>query len=83
MEWLNFHHLRYFWTVARKGSVRKAADEHRLDVQDYPADQIDGWLLLLHGIFCRLLRGKSVREIYFPGPLFRNLLVGWILDVHL
>ena len=27
MEWLNFHHLRYFWTVARKGGVRKAADE--------------------------------------------------------
>ena len=27
MEYLNFHHLRYFWTVARKGGVRKAADE--------------------------------------------------------
>lgn len=27
MEWLNFHHLRYFWMVAKKGSVRKAADE--------------------------------------------------------
>lgn len=27
MEWLNYHHLRYFWTVARKGSVRKAAEE--------------------------------------------------------
>lgn len=27
MEWLNYHHLRYFWTVARKGGVRKAADE--------------------------------------------------------
>jgi LysR family transcriptional activator of nhaA len=27
MEYLNFHHLRYFWTVARKGSVRKAAEE--------------------------------------------------------
>src|SRR6476661_5069196 len=26
VEWLNFHHLRYFWTVARKGGVRKAAD---------------------------------------------------------
>lgn len=25
MEGLNFHHLRYFWTVARKGGVRKAA----------------------------------------------------------
>jgi LysR family transcriptional activator of nhaA len=27
MEWLNFHHLRYFWMVARKGGVRKAAEE--------------------------------------------------------
>ena len=27
MEWLNYHHLRYFWTVARNGSVRKAAEE--------------------------------------------------------
>jgi LysR family transcriptional regulator, transcriptional activator of nhaA len=27
MEWLNFHHLRYFWMVARKGGVRRAAEE--------------------------------------------------------
>jgi LysR family transcriptional activator of nhaA len=27
MDFLNFHHLRYFWTVARKGGVRKAAEE--------------------------------------------------------
>jgi LysR family transcriptional activator of nhaA len=27
MEFLNYHHLRYFWTVARKGGVRKAAQE--------------------------------------------------------
>src|SRR6185503_10163461 len=27
MEWLNYHHLRYFWVVARKGGVRKAAEE--------------------------------------------------------
>jgi len=27
VEWLNCHHLRYFWTVARKGGVRKAAEE--------------------------------------------------------
>jgi LysR family transcriptional activator of nhaA len=27
MEFLNFHHLRYFWMVARKGGVRKAAEE--------------------------------------------------------
>ena len=30
MEWLNYHHLLYFWTVARTGSVTAAADELRL-----------------------------------------------------
>ena len=24
MAWLNYHHLLYFWTVARTGSVRRA-----------------------------------------------------------
>ena len=27
MERLNYHHLRYFWTVARKGGVRKAEED--------------------------------------------------------
>jgi LysR family transcriptional activator of nhaA len=26
MEWLNYHHLRYFWMVAREGSVAAAAE---------------------------------------------------------
>jgi LysR family transcriptional activator of nhaA len=30
MEWLNYHHLLYFWTVARTGSVTAAAAELRL-----------------------------------------------------
>jgi LysR family transcriptional activator of nhaA len=30
MEWLNYHHLLYFWTVAREGSVSKAAQKLRL-----------------------------------------------------
>lgn len=25
MEWLNYHHLLYFWTVAREGSIAKAS----------------------------------------------------------
>lgn len=25
MDWLNYHHLRYFWTVAREGGLRQAA----------------------------------------------------------
>lgn len=28
MEWLNYHHLYYFWTVAREGSISKAT--HKL-----------------------------------------------------
>jgi LysR family transcriptional activator of nhaA len=27
MDWLNYHHLLYFWTVAREGSIAKAAKE--------------------------------------------------------
>jgi LysR family transcriptional activator of nhaA len=30
MEWLNFHHLLYFWTVAREGSIAKACERLRL-----------------------------------------------------
>ncbi|MBC7673021.1 MAG: transcriptional activator NhaR [Polaromonas sp.] len=26
MAWLNYHHLLYFWTVAREGSITRAAD---------------------------------------------------------
>ena len=27
MEWLNYHHLRYFWTAAKEGSLVKAAEK--------------------------------------------------------
>ncbi|HYH00041.1 MAG TPA: transcriptional activator NhaR [Terriglobales bacterium] len=30
MEWLNYHHLFYFWTVAREGSIARASKELRL-----------------------------------------------------
>lgn len=30
MEWLNYHHLLYFWTVARMGGISGASDELRL-----------------------------------------------------
>ena len=30
MEWLNYHHLLYFWTVAKEGSVAKASTKLRL-----------------------------------------------------
>lgn len=30
MEWLNYHHLLYFWHVAREGSIRKASEKLRV-----------------------------------------------------
>ena len=30
MEWLNYHHLLYFWTVVRAGSIHKASQELRV-----------------------------------------------------
>src|SRR5256885_9007866 len=30
MEWLNYHHLLYFWVVARHGSIARASEELRL-----------------------------------------------------
>ena len=30
MDWLNYHHLRYFWTVVRKGGLAPAAEELNL-----------------------------------------------------
>jgi len=27
MEWLNYHHLLYFWTVAKEGSIARACDK--------------------------------------------------------
>jgi len=30
VEWLNYHHLLYFWTVAREGSIVRAAESLRL-----------------------------------------------------
>ena len=30
MEWLNYHHLFYFWTVARDGTIARASESLRL-----------------------------------------------------
>jgi len=30
MEWLNYHHLLYFWVVAKEGSIVRASEVLRL-----------------------------------------------------
>lgn len=37
MNWLNFHHLLYFWATARHGSITKACDELHLTPQTISA----------------------------------------------
>ena len=33
LEWLNYHHLLYFWTVAREGGLAPASERLRLSPQ--------------------------------------------------
>src|SRR4029077_1112987 len=56
---------------------------HRRDVQARPADRIDRRLRVLHGVFCRLLRSKSVRALRVFESLFWPLLVGFLDNVYL
>ena len=35
MEWMNYHHLFYFWTVVRAGTISKASEQSYL----FPGDQ--------------------------------------------
>jgi LysR family transcriptional regulator, transcriptional activator of nhaA len=62
MEWLNFHHLRYFWVVAREGGLRGAAE--KLNVSQ---PSISAQLKLLeeslgHPLFRRSGRGLQLTD---------------------
>ena len=63
MEWLNYHHLYYFWTVAREGSITKACRELRL-----AQPTISGQLRVLEEylgekLFERAGRGLKLTEV--------------------
>lgn len=63
MEWLNYHHLLYFWTVAREGSIAKACEKLLL-----AQPTISGQLRLLEEtlgekLFARAGRGLVLTEV--------------------
>src|SRR6478752_7643578 len=58
MDFLNFHHLRYFWTVARKGGVHKAAEELRVS-----QPSISAQLKLLEDAFGEKLFRRNGRNL--------------------
>ena len=63
MEWLNYHHLLYFWTVAREGSVARACQRLHLS-----QPTISGQLRVLEEalgekLFARQGRGLVLTEV--------------------
>jgi LysR family transcriptional activator of nhaA len=63
MEWLNYHHLLYFWMVAREGSIAKACERLHL-----AQPTISGQLRLLEEtlgekLFARAGRGLALTEV--------------------
>jgi LysR family transcriptional activator of nhaA len=58
MEWLNYHHLLYFWTVARTGGVSAASAELRL-----AQPTISGQLRLLEDHFGEKLFHRVGRRL--------------------
>lgn len=58
MEWLNYHHLLYFWTVARTGSITRAGEQLRLT-----APTISAQLHLLEEAFGEKLFKKQGRNL--------------------
>lgn len=58
MEWLNYHHLLYFWTTAKVGSVQKASEELRVS-----APAISAQMKLLEEQLGEKLMSRSGRRL--------------------
>lgn len=58
MEWLNYHHLYYFWTVAKEGSIARACERLRL-----AQPTISGQIRLFEEALGEKLFAKSGRGI--------------------
>lgn len=58
MEWLNYHHLLYFWTVAKEGSVARACEKLRL-----AQPTISGQLRMLEDALGEKLFERSGRRL--------------------
>ncbi|MBI3850543.1 MAG: LysR family transcriptional regulator [Verrucomicrobia bacterium] len=58
MEFLNFHHLRYFWVVAKEGGLRKAAE--KLHVSQ---PTISAQIAALEGVFGERLFRRGGRAL--------------------
>jgi LysR family transcriptional activator of nhaA len=63
MDWLNYHHLRYFWTVAREGSLRKASEKLRVSQPSISAQIQSLQQSVGENLFRRSGRGLALTEM--------------------
>lgn len=61
-DWLNYHHLRYFWTVAKEGSVRLAAERLHVSSPSISAQLRELETALDAKLFRRSGRTKALTE---------------------
>ena len=62
MEWLNYHHLRYFWTVAKEGSLKQAAEKLRVSQPSISAQVSELEEVLGEKLFRRRGRSKVLTD---------------------
>lgn len=63
MEWLNYHHLLYFWTVAREGSLRAASKKLNVSEPSISTQVAALEEALGEKLFRREGRGKSLTDV--------------------
>jgi LysR family transcriptional activator of nhaA len=63
MEWLNYHHLYYFWTVARTGSIRQAGRELRVSSPAISTQLSQLETSLDEQLFIKAGRGLELTEV--------------------
>ena len=63
MNWLNYHHLLYFWTVAKTGSITAAAKELRLSHPTISAQINTLENNVGHKLFRQVGRGLQLTEM--------------------
>ena len=62
MNWLNYHHLQYFWVVAREGSIRAAAEKLNVSQPSISAQISALEESVGEKLFQRSGRGKALTE---------------------
>ncbi len=63
MEWLNYHHLRYFWAAAREGSVTRASQKLNISQPTVSAQIHDLEQALGEKLFARSGRALTLTEV--------------------